>query len=199
MKITLASRNRGKANEFRRLFPGHTIILSEEAGVDFSFKEDGSSFLENATGKARMLYSLLRQPVIADDSGLCVTALDGKPGVRSARFGFDTKGRLLTDREKNDYLLSLLESKDNRTAFFVCCMVLMLSPYRLFVSQETLNGEICRRQTGKNGFGYDPVFFLPERNKTVAELDDREKDELSHRGKAARHMLTVIDSMEKSL
>jgi XTP/dITP diphosphohydrolase len=196
MELLLASNNRGKAREFKRLFNGHTIILPEERGARLSSHEEGSTFLENALGKAQTLYSLTKKPVVADDSGLCVTALDGRPGIYSSRFGLQEKGHLLTDSERNEFLLSLLKNKSDRQAFFVCCMVLVLSTYRFFAAEETLSGEIARKQTGGKGFGYDPVFFLPSTGKTVAELDDHEKDTLSHRGKAARCILTIINSME---
>jgi XTP/dITP diphosphohydrolase len=176
MELLLASNNRGKAREFKRLFNGHTIILPEERGARLSSHEEGSTFLENALGKAQTLYSLTKKPVVADDSGLCVTALDGRPGIYSSRFGLQEKGHLLTDSERNEFLLSLLKNKSDRQAFFVCCMVLVLSTYRFFAA--------------------DPVFFLPSTGKTVAELDDHEKDTLSHRGKAARCILTIINSME---
>jgi XTP/dITP diphosphohydrolase len=196
MELILASNNRGKAREFKRLFDGHTIILPGEMGVRFSFHEEGTTFFDNALGKAQTLYSLTKKPVVADDSGLCVTALDGRPGIYSSRFGLQERGRLLTDSERNEFLLSLLKKKSDRQAFFVCCMVLVLSTYRFIAAEEILSGEIARKQAGCEGFGYDPVFFLPSTGKTVAELDAHEKDALSHRGKAARHILTIINSME---
>jgi XTP/dITP diphosphohydrolase len=196
MELILASNNRGKACEFARLFNGHTIVLPAERGVQFSFDEAGSTFLENALGKARKLYTIIKKPVIADDSGLCVTALDGKPGIYSARFGSQEKGERLTDSERNEFLLSLLKNTIDRRAFFVCCMVLLLSQYRFFAAQEILSGEIARKQSGARGFGYDPVFSLPTSGKTVAELADNEKDTLSHRGKAARCILTIINSID---
>jgi XTP/dITP diphosphohydrolase len=194
MEIMLASNNRDKAAEFERIFWNHSILLPGDLGFTFDYEEKGASFIENALGKAKTCYGLSSMPVIADDSGLCVDALGGMPGVGSARYGSEG-GKLLTASEKNKLLLSKLQGNENRDAAFVCCLVLMLSDYRFFVVQETCEGVIAFEQKGSGGFGYDPVFFIPDLKKTIAELDDHEKDEISHRGRASARMLTLIDSL----
>ncbi len=194
MEILLASNNKDKAAEFERIFWNHSILLPADLGISFEYEERGQTFLDNAFGKARACYDLSSVPVIADDSGLCVNALGGMPGVGSARYGSEG-GKILTATEKNRLLLSKLEGTENRDASFVCCLVLMLSDYRFFISQETCDGIITLEQKGDGGFGYDPVFFIPDIGKTMAELDDHEKDEISHRGRASARILTLIDSM----
>ncbi|MBN1413065.1 MAG: RdgB/HAM1 family non-canonical purine NTP pyrophosphatase [Spirochaetales bacterium] len=194
MEIILASNNQHKVREFGRIFTGVTVKSPRDAGITFECEESGTTFLENAVLKAESLFRLCRKPVISDDSGLCVPALNGEPGVYSARYGSDELKRELTDEEKYLYLLQKLEGTDNRKAFFVCCMVLYLDDYRFYVVQETVNGEIADTSKGEGGFGYDPVFLIPEWNKTVAELDDAKKDLISHRGKAGRRMLSLLKS-----
>ncbi|MBN2536296.1 MAG: RdgB/HAM1 family non-canonical purine NTP pyrophosphatase [Spirochaetales bacterium] len=193
MEIILASNNPGKAREFSRLLKNHTIILPAERGIDFEYNENGVSFLENAFGKANELYKLVKIPVIADDSGLCVEALNGEPGVFSARYGSDASVKKLTSPERNDLLLSRMQNISNRRAFFVCCMVLFLDTYRFYVAQEIFCGEIAQGPAGTNGFGYDPVFYIPGYGKTAAQIGDHEKDKLSHRGKAARQLSKFLE------
>jgi XTP/dITP diphosphohydrolase len=194
-KLFIASNNTHKRREFQRIFSNYKICLPEEAGITFSFTESGGSFLENAFAKAKALYKSIKQPIIADDSGICVKALQGKPGVYSARFGADKKNRLLSDSERNLYLLKLMKNKKQRSACFVCCMVLILDEYRFYIAEETLEGEISMSPRGNGGFGYDPVFYLPNQRLTVAEISPQQKDEISHRGKAARAILAMLDSI----
>jgi XTP/dITP diphosphohydrolase len=194
MEILLASNNRDKADEVERLFWNHTILLPADIGIVFDYEEKGESFLENAMGKALACYKLAKMPVLSDDSGLCVDALGGMPGVQSARFGAEN-GNILTASEKNSLLLSRLAGKGDRSASFVCCLVLVVSDYRFFIAQETCAGEITLAEKGSGGFGYDPVFFIPEKEMTIAELSDREKDEISHRGKAAARILAILDTL----
>ncbi|MBN2441896.1 MAG: RdgB/HAM1 family non-canonical purine NTP pyrophosphatase, partial [Spirochaetales bacterium] len=182
MTIVLASNNVHKAVEFNRIFSGHTMILPKDMDIDFDYEETGVTFQENALGKAMALYSRVKRPVIADDSGLCVDALGGKPGVYSARYGASPGGTQISSSEKNELLLSQMITIQHRQAFFVCCMVLVIEEYRFFIAQETVRGEITQHQRGVKGFGYDPVFFVPEKGMTVAEMEDHEKDEISHRG-----------------
>jgi len=195
--LFVATNNTDKKIELQRIFSNYKIRLPEEAGITFRFQEIGASFLENAFGKAQALYKLIKRPVIADDSGLCVKALQGKPGVYSARFGAEKKNKLLSDSERNLYLLKLMHDKTSRAAFFVCCMVLILDENRFFIAEETLEGGITISPQGRGGFGYDPIFYLPERGLTVAELSPQQKDALSHRGKAAQAILAMLYSYAK--
>lgn len=206
MELLLATNNHHKKREFERIFAGARILLPEDLDIAFSHEETETTFLGNALGKATALFRLLppeyrsrdQSPgrgfaVIADDSGVCVAALDGGPGVYSARYGSQD----LSDAERNERLLSELEGVADRRAHYVCCMVALEGEDRFGVAQETWHGEIAPASSGgTRGFGYDPIFFLPERGLTVAEISDREKDALSHRGKASRRLWSYLTSSE---
>jgi XTP/dITP diphosphohydrolase len=188
--LTAATNNPHKMREFRRLFPDFRILSPEQIDWAFSFEETGTTYLENALGKALHLYHLVETPVLADDSGLEVVGLGGEPGIYSSRYG-SADGKL-SDFERNAYLLNRAASLSDRACFFVCCMVAVLGEKRFFVVQETFHGVLAAEPSGSGGFGYDPVVYLPERRKTVAELRDEEKDAISHRGKAAHRLAAVL-------
>lgn len=194
MEILLATTNLHKAEEFRRIFRDHTIILPSDRDLSFTYEETGESYFANAMGKAQALFHLAGGPVLADDSGLSVDALGGAPGIRSARFGAGTDDDRLSAEERNSRLLETMKDIDNRRAFFVCCLVLLLSEHRYWAVQETVEGRIASGPRGDGGFGYDPLFNLPDRGCTVAELPDQEKDGLSHRGRAARRIMNLLSS-----
>jgi XTP/dITP diphosphohydrolase len=166
-------------------------------GIAFAPQETGEDFCENALLKARELKKLIEvgaDGVIADDSGLCVDALDGRPGVFSARYG-DGGEKRLTSGEKNLLLLDEMNGVKNRSAHFVCTMVLLFDNDRFFIAQETLAGEIVesrRSLKGSGGFGFDPVFFVPSHGRTLAELSADEKNTISHRGKAGRQIALML-------
>jgi XTP/dITP diphosphohydrolase len=191
MILWFATSNTHKKAELAAILPGHTLKIPKDAGIDFDPEETGNTFTENALIKARCLYRLVREPVIADDSGLCIDALDGRPGIFSARYG----GAHINAAERNALLLEELGDAPNRKARFVCAMVLLLGIDRFFIAQETLEGEIvCGHGSarGSGGFGYDPIFYLPEKQHTVAELPEEEKNRLSHRGKAGRVIAKIL-------
>jgi XTP/dITP diphosphohydrolase len=192
--LTVATNNPHKLREFRRLFPSFQLLSPEQIGCSFAFEENGTTYLENALGKARHLYHLIDAPVLADDSGLEVAGLGGEPGIYSSRYG-STKAKL-SDFERNAYLLNRAASLRDRACFFVCCMVAVLEEKRFFAVQETFNGVLAAEPSGSGGFGYDPVVYVPEQGKTVAELTDEQKDAISHRGKAARRLSAVLQSNE---
>jgi XTP/dITP diphosphohydrolase len=194
-RVVLATNNRHKAVEISRILTTVEVLLPADVGVSFEYEETGQNFLDNAYGKALALYHHLERPVLADDSGLAVSALDGAPGIFSARYGSDVFGRPLTDAQRNSYLLQQMEDKPERSCFFVCCMVLMVEEYRYFTAQETVEGVVAREAVGSGGFGYDPLFFLPDLGKTVAQLSSGEKDQLSHRGRAARRIQCLLNSL----
>ncbi len=138
--------------------------------------------------------------IVADDSGLCVDALGGEPGVRSARYGSAPGGPDLNDAERNQLLLSALAHTNDRDAHYVCCMVAYLGADRFYIVQETWHGRIATQpSTGKGGFGYDPVFFLPDLGVTVADISAAEKHRCSHRGKAARRLALLLDALEHEI
>ncbi len=192
MEIIIATGNRHKLIELQDILRNHTLLLPEDIGVDFDFEETGDSFLTNSKGKAFDLFNRIHRPVIADDSGLSVHALNGEPGIYSARYG-STGGKELEAKARNLYLLNKLEGKEDLSAEFICCMTLVMDTNRFFIVQETLKGEITRNSTGINGFGYDPVFYLPESGKTVAELPEKEKNKISHRGKAGNRIARLLE------
>jgi XTP/dITP diphosphohydrolase len=192
-ELLLASNNEHKHQEFTRLFPHADIRTPREIGIEFAFEEDGETFLENAFGKAMTLFHAARRPVIADDSGLCVPALGGQPGVFSNRYGAGAGGLLLDAPRRNAYLLDRMEGLQDRAAFFVCCLVVVFEENRFLAAQETVDGLIAASPRGVNGFGYDPLFFLPGRGLTMAELSEEEKDLVSHRGKAARRIRALTE------
>lgn len=213
MQILIASNNQHKIEELRIILPHHQLIPVGEIFEDFDPKEHGSSFLENSLIKARALSDLLNSeegrkifsrrnpgspipPVLADDSGIMVDALDGAPGIYSARFGHEDAGRQLSPPEQNDLLLEKLEGRRDRSARYICCMTLMVDHNRVYTAQEPWEGEIATGQSrGTGGFGYDPIFYLPERGCTVADLSADDKRALSHRGKATMRIAAILASL----
>lgn len=198
MRLFLASNNSHKRQEFQKILSPHTVLLPRDEKIEFDFDETGTTYFENALGKARALFEQIRRPVIADDSGLSVPALGGAPGIYSARYGDAEKGRPLSYEEKIEFLLKNLSGKDDRRGFFVCALVLYLDDYRFSAVQETLTGSIASEPRGTGGFGYDPIFLLPGGDKTVAELEEDEKNRLSHRGKAGAALRPHIDRLEET-
>jgi len=191
MKIYFASGNAHKRDEIARIFPGHTIAIPSDELIPFDPEETEATFYGNALIKARELYRLTGQPVLADDSGICVDALGGAPGVLSARYGSENGEKLDADA-RNRLLLSRMEGIENRACRFVCNMVLYLSSDRFYSVQETLEGVLVTETRGKGGFGYDPIVLVPALGRTVAELSPEEKDALSHRGKAGRVIARLL-------
>jgi len=197
MEIVLATGNPHKQIELQGIFPEHRILIPRDLGLTFEFEETGSTFLENSLGKARALYDRIRRPVMADDSGLCVDALNGAPGIYSARFGSEG-GRELSSPERNALLLETMKEITDRTAFFVCVLVMVLDDHRCFTAQETIRGEIIRDSLGTGGFGYDPLFHIPSRGMTMAQLSPEEKNRLSHRGRAGARMAAILESLKNA-
>ena len=187
-ELVLATNNAHKVREFARLFPGVRLLTPADLGIAFEFEETGSSYLDNALGKARHLFALVGRPVLADDSGLEVPALGGEPGIRSSRYGSQPGVAKLSDTDRCRLLLAKAEALPDRSCFFVCCIALVIEEPRFFAAQEICRGTLAFAPRGRGGFGYDPIVLLPERERTVAELSDREKDRLSHRGRAARRV-----------
>lgn len=198
-QILVASRNPGKLAELRAMLGGRIqwVGLSDFPGIG-EIEEDGETFAENARKKATGYARASGLWTIADDSGLEVDALGGQPGVRSARFsGAKDADRTLIDHKNIAKVLKLLKGvpKEKRTARFVCCLCLA-SPEEVLAEVEgRLEGLIGEEEVGENGFGYDPIFFVPELNKTVAQLTRDEKNAISHRGNAIRELKPVLDEL----
>ncbi len=200
MTLVLATNNLHKKSELEALFPGVSLKLPHEVGAGgWDHDETADSFLGNALGKARSLWTVLegRWPVLADDSGICVDALGGAPGIFSARYGADST-LVLDDVGRYRLLLERLHGVTARQARFVCALALVYSPYRHFVTQETWEGEVALTPLGTEGFGYDPVFWLPEQGCTAAQLPPEKKNRLSHRSRASRRLAAIIRDLEET-
>lgn len=196
MTLMLATNNSHKKRELSAILQSHTVMTPEDLDLVFRYEETGNTFLANAKGKADSLFALVQQPVLADDSGLVVPALGGEPGVYSARYGAEA-GKRMDDTDRNEYLLRKMTSVTDRAAHFVCCMVFVVEPDRFFVAQETFHGEILTAPTGSGGFGYDPVFYVPEYAASVAELPAETKNSISHRGKAMLRIRDILTQLER--
>ena len=191
-KLYFASSSDHKKREMQRLIKtGIGIVLPKHLGLEFSPDENGSSFIENALIKAKALYDIVKAPVLADDSGLVVDALDGRPGIYTARYGCSDTVKL-TSRQQYTLLLKEMEGKENRSARFVSACVLMLDRERIYIVQETVEGSIATEAEGENGFGYDPVFLVEDTGRSAAQLSDSEKDRYSHRGRAMRKIYLLL-------
>lgn len=192
-EVVLASHNRGKLAEMQALFAplGWTLHLVSEWSGDAP-EETGLSFVENAILKARHASQLSGLPAIADDSGLEVEALDGAPGVHSARYA----GQQGDDGANNQKLLAALKQvpDEQRGARFVCVMAYLRSPQDAtpIIAQGQWHGRIGHNPHGHNGFGYDPLFFVPDQKHTSAELAPELKNKISHRAKAAHHLFSLL-------
>lgn len=194
MELFLATGNLHKKKEFQDVLPEFKILIPSDLNLEFDPDECGSSFFENSMIKALALYEITGKPVIADDSGLVVDALNGEPGIYSARYGNRESGRILDTPERNAYLLSKVSKTDPRNARFICNIVFLINKFRFYSIQEDFCGVITDKPSGNHGFGYDPVFFLPEIGKTAAEIDDDHKNRISHRGKALNRISGLINN-----
>jgi XTP/dITP diphosphohydrolase len=193
-RLVLASHNEGKIREIRRILTPLGIEVVPQAQLNVpEADEPHATFIENALAKARHAASLTGLPAVADDSGICVEALDGAPGVHSARLAGEPK----SDERNNDRLLELLAQSDDRRAHYYCVIVLVRhahDPQPLIVEGEWA-GEVLRERRGSGGFGYDPLFLDPLLGKTGAELPIDEKNRISHRGKA---LAVLVERLRES-
>lgn len=193
MKIIAATKNKNKLREFGEILKDFEIISQEEAGVNIDVEETGTTFEENSYLKAKAIYDITGITTIADDSGLCVDALGGEPGVYSARYGgegYDDKGRVQ---------LLLKNMKDvpdeERTARFVC-VITLVGDEGVLTARGECEGKIDYEPKGENGFGYDPVFYVDRFEKTLAEVNPEEKNSISHRGKALKIFAEKLNKKE---
>ena len=194
MKLIIASNNAHKLTEMKSILaPFFDDVQSmREAGIEHETVEDGKTFMENAVKKARELAEISGCCAIADDSGLCVDALDGGPGVYSARYS----GVHGDDKANNAKLLRELDGVEDRGAHYTCAIALVWPDGRLLTAEDYLYGEIAHDERGSNGFGYDPLFLLPEQGLRTAEISPEEKNRISHRGKALRQLVEKLKSSE---
>lgn len=195
-ELVLASGNKGKIAEFQRLLEDldiqvHSMKEYPEIG---EIVEDGNTFAENALIKARVVCKATGKAAMADDSGLVVDALNGAPGIYSARFA----GEQRSDADNNAKVLQLLDAVEDekRTARFFCTIAIVLPDGREYTVEGTCEGTILRALQGEGGFGYDPLFYVAELDKTFAELSMEEKNRISHRGNANRKAVEIIRSLK---
>ena len=193
--IILASNNKDKVKEVKEILKGYDIISMKEAGIDVDIEENGTTFEENALIKARAIMKLTGQITMADDSGLEIDYLNKAPGVYSARFmGHDTSYDI-----KNKALIQKLEGVkgSDRSGRFVCAIAVCFPDGREIVKRGTMEGLIAEEIKGDNGFGYDPIVYLPEYGRTSGELAPEEKNKISHRGKALALIKEELDKSEE--
>lgn len=192
IRFIAATKNRGKLKEITEIladFP-FAVMSMEKAGINMDIDENGCTFEENALIKARAVSEAAGEIVMADDSGLEVDFLNGAPGIYSSRFA----GEGATDGDRNNKLLGLLEGVplERRTARFVCAVAVVFPDGRYFTVKGTCEGYINHKPAGINGFGYDPLFYIPEYGETIAQMDSETKNNISHRGKALGLMVAEL-------
>ena len=190
MKFVLATANPGKISEMREILSdcGIDLVTRNELGIDIIVEETGETFFENAKIKAEAICAVSEIPAIADDSGLIIEALDGRPGVHSSSYG----GAELSANERCDYLLSKMENVEQRQAKFVCVIVCAFPDGNHLTASGECSGTITTEPRGSCGFGYDPVFLPDGMEKTMAELTNSEKNSISHRGNALSKFSKIL-------
>jgi XTP/dITP diphosphohydrolase len=191
--LVLASTNKGKTRELKERLQGYPVDIKNlsDFGPIPEVIEDGETFDDNAYKKASFTARILGYPALADDSGLCVEALDGAPGVYSARYA----GENATDQDNVDKLLKDMKNEENRKAAFECVISIAVPTGAALTYEGRCEGVLTREPAGDNGFGYDPLFFFPELNKTFAQLSMAEKATVSHRGKALQEITQEMDKI----
>ena len=187
MKIVLASKNKHKLEEISKITErfGFELVLQSELGIDLDVEENGCSFEENSLIKAEAVMKATGLPALADDSGICVEALNGEPGIYSARYGFDDS---LDDWGRLQLLLKNMENVPDgqRQAKFVCVITMITPNGKVIQARGEIHGELLREARGENGFGYDPIFYYPPYGVTTAEMSAEDKNQVSHRANALK-------------
>lgn len=191
-KLVIATGNAGKLKEMKEMLGDlFDVIGLKEAGATATAEENGSTFAENAFIKAEDIFKQTGENVLADDSGLCVEALDGAPGIYSARYA----GENATQAQKNALLLKNLHGAENRKAKFVCSVALILKNGRVIQAEGETEGEILQSENGNGGFGYDPLFFSYDLKKSFGNCTDDEKNSVSHRSRALQNLLEKLRAL----
>lgn len=188
-QLVVATGNAHKLKEIAEIFPDYEILSQKQMGFDEDVEENGSTFAENALIKARAACKALRLPVIADDSGICVDALGGKPGIYSARY----VGVHGDDKGKRRLLLKNMEGVENRNAHFACAVALVYPDGRETVVEGRTDGAILYQEEGDGGFGYDPIFFSTDLQKSFGVATSAEKNGVSHRFRALQLLRARIE------
>ena len=195
MKFVLASNNPGKLKEMSAILSGFgvEVVSPKELGIYMEVEETGTTFAENAMLKAKAICEAANLPAIADDSGLCVDALNGGPGVYSARYG----GEGLDDKGRYTLLLNSMRGQTTRAAHFACAICCAFPDGKTLTAEGRCDGTIAFAPMGEGGFGYDPVFFVPEYRKTFGQLTAEEKSAISHRGRALQEFVEKLETFLK--
>ena len=195
MKFILATHNPGKLREMADILShlGVEVVSPADVGITVEVEETGATFAENAMLKAKSICAASGLPAIADDSGLCVDALNGGPGVYSARYG----GEGLDDKGRYTLLLNSMRGQTTRAAHFACAIACAFPGGKTLTAEGRCDGAIAFAPLGEGGFGYDPVFLVPEKGKTFGQLTAEEKSEISHRGRALRDFSAKLETYLK--
>ncbi len=197
MRVVLASQNRHKLAEIQAILAKYDVelVLQSDLGVHVDVDETGTSFEENSELKAKAVVEATGMPAIADDSGLCVDVLGGAPGIYSARYGAPD---CVTDRDRLNYLLKNMRGvrSEERTARFVCVITLLYPDGCKLVARGSCEGMIAFEPGGADGFGYDPVFYVPSQGCTFAQMGAERKNEISHRANALRRLEQMLEDMK---
>lgn len=194
MKVIAATKNSGKIHEMQEILAplDMDVVSQQEIGINIDAEETGDTFERNALIKARAVAMICDYPILADDSGICVDALGGAPGVHSARYA----GEGATDQDRINKLLSELKGCQDRTAKFVTSVAFIFPDGTEVTASGEVKGYITEEPIGDNGFGYDPVFFSTELGKTFAQSSDEEKNSVSHRSRALKNLYEKLTTME---
>lgn len=193
-RIVLASGNLHKIKEISDMLPEFEVVGYKELGFDFEIEENGKTFYENALIKAKAVSDALKLPALADDSGICVEALNGKPGIYSARYAGDG-----IDEHNNELLLKNMQGEKNRNAKFVCCMVFYQPNGEIITATGETHGKILDKCYGENGFGYDPLFFSDDLNISLGIASSEEKNKISHRYRAIKALREKLKSYYENI
>lgn len=193
-RIVLASGNLHKIKEISDMLPEFEVVGYKELGFNFEIEENGKTFYENALIKAKAVSDALKLPALADDSGICVEALNGMPGIYSARYAGDG-----IDEHNNELLLKNMQGEKNRNAKFVCCMVFYQPNGEIITATGETHGKILDKCYGENGFGYDPLFFSDDLNISLGIASSEEKNKISHRYRAIKALREKLKSYYENI
>lgn len=194
-KIIMATNNKGKIEELRKMLEGFEVISQSEAGIDIDPEENGKSFIENAKIKANAIRSIVNDSyILAEDSGIMIDALDGYPGVMTKRAALEEIGKDISNEQRNEYYIEKLGNNTNRKVVWetAVCLIEPNGQMKEFIGQVI--GEISKSPMGNGGFGFDPIFYIPEENKTLAQMSFEEKENYSARKRAVVQLVDYLNS-----